>query len=186
MSTKGNSIAGRKVNDGIDFYQTPTWAIEKLLEKEKFVGEILEPCSGAGAISKVLELNGYNVISQDLREDDGVYGGKGKDIFNIDTDYHIDNIVTNPPFCVAQEFIEKSLHIANNKVVMLLKLSFLEGAKRFDFFQNTPLKKIYVFCKRVTMYPEGTEKPKNSGTIAYAWFVWEKGYEGQPMVDWIL
>lgn len=75
--TKGISIAGRKVNDGVDFYQTPTWAIEKLLEVVTFEGNILEPCSGNGAISKVLEEHGYNVVSQDIRDDESVYGVGG-------------------------------------------------------------------------------------------------------------
>lgn len=180
----GTSIAGRKKNDGIDYYQTPIWATEKLLEVEKFEGNILEPCSGNGAISKVLESKGYEVISQDIRSDDGVYGNKGVNIFEYEC--NVDNIVTNPPFFCAKEVIEKCLELSNYKVAMLLKLSFLEGMKRYDFFQNTPLKKVYVFCKRVTMYPYGNEKPKNSGTIAYAWYVWEKGYEGEPTIKWLL
>lgn len=69
---------------------------------------------------------------------------------------------------------------------MLLKLSFLEGVKRYSFFKKSPLKNIYVFCKRVTMHPFGMEKPKNSGTIAYAWYIWEKGYKGNPQIDWLI
>lgn len=182
--SKGLSIVGRKNNDGIDFYQTPEWAIRKLLDKEIFTGEILEPCSGSGAISKVLESVGYKVYSQDLREDDNVYGEKGVDFFEFEGSFS--NIVTNPPYFCAKEFIEKSLDISSGKVAMLLKLNFLEGAKRYEFFKSTPLKKVYVFCKRITMYPEGEEKPKNSGTIAYAWFVWERGYKGSPQIDWLI
>ena len=182
--TKGISIAGRKVNDGVDFYQTPRWAIEKLLEIEKFNGEILEPCSGNGAISKVLEEHGYIVKSQDIRDDEDVYGKGNCDFFEYSGT--VDNIVTNPPYFCAKEFVEKSLEVSNSKVAMLLKLSFLEGAKRYEFFRNTPLKTVHVFCKRVTMYPANEEKPKNSGTIAYAWFIWEKGYNGKPTIDWIL
>jgi len=181
---QGTSISGRKCNDGVDFYQTPSWAVEKLLEHETFEGAILEPCSGAGAISKILERKGYAVKSSDIREDDGVYGNKGIDMFGIDA--KADNIVTNPPFFMAKEIIEKSLSISNKKVVMLLKLVFLESVTRYDFFQNTPLKNVYVFCKRITMHPEGTEKPKNSGTIAYAWYVWEQGYIGKPQIQWII
>ena len=182
--TKGISIAGRKVNDGVDFYQTPRWAIEKLLEVETFDGDILEPCSGGGAISMVLEEYGYNVSSQDIRDDKGVYGKGGEDFFNYEGE--VDNIVTNPPYFCAKEFVEKALEVSNGKVAMLLKLSFLEGAKRYEFFQNTPLKYVYVFCKRVTMYPANEEKPKNSGTIAYAWYIWEKGYEGEATIKWLL
>lgn len=120
--TKGISIAGRKVNDGVDFYQTPRWAIEKLLEIEKFNGEILEPCSGNGAISKVLEEHGYIVKSQDIRDDEDVYGKGNCDFFEYSGT--VDNIVTNPPYFCAKEFVEKSLEVSNSKVAMLLKLSF--------------------------------------------------------------
>lgn len=68
---------------------------------------------------------------------------------------------------------------------MFLKLSFLESERRKSMFENSPLKTVYVFSKRVQLYPEGQPKPKNSGTIAYAWFVWEKGYAGEPMIKWI-
>ena len=69
---------------------------------------------------------------------------------------------------------------------MLLKLSFLESKWRYEFFKNTPLKKVYVFCKRVNMYPEWQPIPKNSWTIAYAWYVWEKWYKWEPIIDWII
>ena len=183
--TKGQSIAGRKHNDGIDYYQTPPWAIEALLNVEKFEGSIYEPCSGAGAISKVLESNGYDVISSDFRTDDNVYGVRGVDLLKVENVNKVENIVTNPPFCIAQEIIEKSLTLTSKKVVMLLKLTFLESERRKEFFENTPLARIYVFRKRITMYPEGEEKPKNSGTVCYCWYVWEHGYVGEPVIRWI-
>ena len=183
---KWTSIAWRKRDDWIDFYQTPTWAIEKLLELEKFEWNILEPCSWAGAISKVLEKNWYFVVSWDIRTDEWVYWEKWIN-FLTDSDYYTtQNIITNPPYKYAQEFIEKSLEVSENKVCMILKLSFLESIWRYEFFKNTPLKKVYVFCKRVNMYPEWTEKPKNSWTIAYAWYIWEKWYKWKPEIDWIL
>lgn len=184
MTTKWTSIAWRKKNDWIDFYQTPTWCIEKLLEKEKFSKKIWEPCSWSWAISKVLEKNWYDVLSTELRTDENVYWLWGKNFLEIENKLDMD-IVTNPPYFIAQKFIEHSLDIWWNKVAMLLKLSFLESTWRYDFFKNTPLKKVYVFCKRVNMYPEWQQQPKNSWTIAYAWYIWEKWYEWEPMIDWI-
>lgn len=181
----GTSIAGRKHKDGIDFYQTPQWAIEALLDVEKFEGSVYECCSGAGAISKVLEDQGYSVISSDIREDDNVYGTKGVNMLELEDEVVANNIVTNPPFFCAQQVIEKSLKLTDKKVVMLLKLTFLESERRKEFFENTPLSRVYVFRKRVTMYPEGTEKPKNSSTVTYAWFIWEHGYKGEPVIRWI-
>lgn len=177
---KGTSIAGRKRDDGIDYYQTPIWATRALLEREMFEGSILEPCCGAGAISKLLS----NCTSSDIRTDKDVYEGKGIDIFSYKNN-SFDNIITNPPYKYAQEIIEKSLEIARHKVTMILKLCFLESERRYQMFKSTPLKIVYVFCKRVQMYPEGTEKPKNSGTIAFAWYVWDKNYKGKPQIDWI-
>jgi len=182
---KWTSIAWRKRNDGIDFYQTPTWCVEKLLEKESFSENILEPCSWAGAISKVLEKHWYNVFSEDIRTDDWVYWNKWQD-FLLYNKPKVWDIITNPPYFIAKDFINKALENTDWKVAMLLKLSFLESKDRYEFFKNTPLKKVYVFCKRITMYPKWTEKPKNSWTIAYAWYVWEKWYKWKPEIDWIL
>lgn len=181
---KGISIAGRKKADGIDFYETPAWATEKLLEKESFIGNILEPCCGAGAISRILEAHNYSVISADIRTDSGVYGTPGVDFLSVAN--ATDNVVTNPPYFCADEFVKHSLEIASGKVAMLLKLSFLESVKRYPLFQLTPLRTVYIFSKRITMYPANQPKPKNSGTITYAWFIWEKGYSGQTQIDWLI
>ena len=183
--SNGISIAGRKLNDGVDFYQTPAFATLKLLEKETFNGSIIEPCSGQGAISKVLENSGYAVTSSDIRTDEYVYGEKGLNIFSIDAN-SFDNVITNPPYFIGKEIVEKSLEIANHKVCMLLKLTFLESAKRHQFLKSSPLARVHVFSNRVTMYPFGTNEPKNGGTITFAWFVWEKNYVGKPQIDWII
>ena len=47
-----------------------------------------------------------------------------------------------------------------------------------------PLKTMYQFCKRVTLYKSGV-KMKNSGMISYAWYVWDKDYVGKPTIEWI-
>jgi len=187
MSLAGTSIAGRKHNDGVDYYQTPSWAVEKLLEKEKFTGNILEPCAGAGAISKVLEAHGYEVISADIREDESVYGTTGANFLEKPAIAPVGNVITNPPYCCACEFVKRSLEVASGKVAMLLKLTFLESVRRYEFFKNSPLRTVYVFSSRVSMYPGNQEKqPRNGGTIAFAWFVWEPGYSGAPAIDWLI
>jgi len=178
--------SSEKERDPQDFYRTPTYATEKLLELEQFEGTIWEPACGDGAISKVLIENGYsrfNIYSTDLF--DHGYGHSGIDFLKVKNNSTYDNVITNPPYKYAQEFIEKGLEVANKKVVMLLKLNFLEGQKRYEFFKRTPLKNIYVFSKRLS-FDKGKEKSKGNGLLAYAWYVWEKEYSGKPMIDWIL
>lgn len=180
--SNGTSIVGRKNNDNIDYYQTPIVATEALLSVVDFRGWILEPCCGAGAISRVLEKHNYTVKSSDIRNDDSVYGRKGVNMFNISK--KVSNVVSNPPYCIAQEVIEHSLTLAKRKVAMLLKLTFLESEKRKSFFEKFPFSKVLVFRKRITMFPEGTDKPKNSGTITFAWFIWDT-QDASQKIGWL-
>lgn len=179
----GNSRFGRADND---FYATPASCTEKLLEKEDFSGTVLEPCCGQGHISKVLERAGLDVTSNDLINRG--YGTSFKDFLNDDFATY-DNVITNPPFKYAKEFIEKSLKITNKKVAMFCKLQLLEGVSRREMFKNAPLKTVYVFTKRQNPMRNGEEVSpdgkKWAGTMCFAWFVFEKGYQGQPTIDWI-
>lgn len=163
-----------------DFYPTPQYATLELLKREKFEGSIWECACGDGAISKLLPKEN-EIISSDIV--DRGYGETGIDFLN--TYKQVNNIVTNPPYKLAQEFIEHALECADKKVIMLLKLNFLEGQKRYKLFADSPLKTVYVFSKRLS-FDKGNEKGKGNGLLAYAWYVWEKGFEGSPTIEWIL
>lgn len=182
QDSKTHRIAGISDNRAkSDYYPTPPHATEALLKVETFDGNILEPACGEGHISEVLLKNGYDVISQDI-EFSG-YGVGGKDfLFFNDTTY--DNIITNPPYKLAKEFVDVSLKIAKRKVCMLLKINFLEGVTRKEFLKNSPLKYVYVFSKRISLTRHGNPM-ENKGMITYAWFVWEKGYDGEPIIRWV-
>lgn len=73
---------------------------------------------------------------------------------------------------------------------MLLKVQFLESKSRKEFLKNSPLKYIYVFSERQNTMKNGspinplTNKPWSS-TMLLCWFVWEIGYEGEPIVKWL-
>ncbi|NLA32394.1 MAG: class I SAM-dependent methyltransferase [Mollicutes bacterium] len=183
---KGHSIAGMSITrDRVedDFYATPTESVLKLLAVEDIIYPALEPACGDGAISKLL--NG-EVISTDL-----VNRGYG----NYQADFLKDNfskyatVITNPPFNLFQEFCEKALEIATNKVIMFGKLQALEGQKRATFMQNSPLKTVYVFKARQNPLRNGSAVDENgkpwASTMAFAWFVWEIGYVGKPTIEWI-
>lgn len=189
MSLESIYLTGssEKNRESQDFYPTPPYATLKLLEKEIFTGSIYEPACGDGAISKILKENypEQKVLSTDLF--DRGYGEK-TDIDFLTYDYgefHPNNIITNPPYKFAQEFVQRSLEVANSKVAMLLKLNFLEGQKRYELFKSTPLKKVYIFSKRLS-FDKGDEKGKGNGVLAYAWYVWEHGYNDAPTIDWLL
>ena len=97
------------------------------------------------------------------------------------------SIITNPPYKYATEFILKSLELIEpgHHVYMFLKLTALEGQERYErIYSKNPPKKVYVFSKRIPCAKNG-EFEKISSAVAYAWYVWEKGYKGETIIEWI-
>ena len=165
----------------LDFYPTPSIATDALLRKQKFIGTIWECACGDGAMSKIMEMNGHNVISTDLV--DRGYGESGVD-FLLDR-RRVPNIVTNPPFNLATEFILHALDLAEDKVAMLSKISFLEGVKRKELLYSTQkLQKVLIFSRRLPFKKKSTDS-KSNGLMAFAWFIFDVNYEGEATLDWV-
>ena len=183
-SLSGTSMSRERVEN--DYYATPPESTIALLEHENFFGDILEPCCGEGHISEVLKEYGYDVVSNDLV--DRGYGEFNEDYLKTDK-LKATNVITNPPFKYAKEFIEKSLQDTTGKVAMFCKIQLLEGVSRRDMFENTPLRTVYVFTKRQNPLRNGSPVDENgkkwASTMCFAWFVWEHGYEGKPSIEWI-
>ena len=189
---QGNKIAGGNPTRGRvenDYYATHQDSTKALLEVEEIIYPALEPACGEGHISKLLD---GDVWSTDL-----INRGFG-DMADIDflddqsfAHAKYETIITNPPFALFQEFAEKALKVANKKVIMFGKLQALEGKKRATFMQNSPLKTVYVFKSRQQPLRNGSEideltgKKMNSSTMAFAWFVWEIGFTGEPIIKWL-
>lgn len=169
-----------------DYYATEPRAVELLLEQEAFTDVIWEPACGEGHISEVLKANGHDVISSDLI-DRGYGDAVGVDFLSsagLPCRSRYD-IVTNPPYRYAKEFVLKALELVNDgrKVAMFLKLTFLEGQARRELFKRYPPKTIYVSSARLQCGKNGCFD--GSSMVAYCWIVWEKGYTGPSEVKWI-
>jgi hypothetical protein len=182
MRLIGGSVSHERRKD--DFYPTPPMATHALLGRETFDGDILEPACGDGAISRVLEVAGHRVRSTDLVARG--YGESGLDFVLFAYPYSAANIITNPPFYLAERFVERALAHASRKVAFLLKLTFLEGGARSRLLESTPLARIWVFRNRLTFPLPNAENPQaNGGMFAFAWFVWEHGHQGPPSLGWL-
>lgn len=165
-----------------DYYPTPGWTVKELLRRQSFTGGIYEPACGEGNISKALLEAGFEVYSSDI-----IRRGYGEQLDFLSTKFECDNIITNPPYKLALDFVLHSKNLARHKIAMFLRTAWLEGKSRYEMFQDKkfPLKTVYQFSQRVSLYKGGVEM-KNSGMIAYAWFVWDKAYSGKPTIEWIL
>ena len=183
FKTLGASNHTEKSREQHDYYATDPKAAELLLELESF-NNILEPSCGEGHLSKVFADAGLNVTSSDLV--DRGYGSE-KSFFDY-TEWNGD-IITNPPYSLALEFVEHSLNIVPEgcKVAMFLKLQFLEGKKRKKLFVSQPPKTLYVTSSRLLCAKnadfEGMRKGGGSA-VAYGWFVWQKGFNGDTQIKW--
>ena len=120
-----------------DYYATEPAAVDWLCKIEQFKGPILEPACGEGHISKRLIAHGYEVVSRDLV--DRGYGEVADFLFFNNEKWEGD-IITNPPYAAAQEFVEQALRMVQpgRKVAMFLKLTFLEGQGRSELFKIPP------------------------------------------------
>ena len=120
-----------------DYYATEPKALELLLDLETFDTFVWECACGEGHLSEVLKKRGYLVRSSDLV--DRGYGESGVDFLKVNKPFNGD-IITNPPYKYAKEFVEHALEIIPNgrRVAMFLKLQFLEGKARRKLFEVAP------------------------------------------------
>lgn len=185
FTTLGSSNHALENREAFDYYATDPKAVEMLLELEQFAPVIWEPACGEGHISKVLQAHGYEVISTDL-----VYRGFGDpeplDFLKETLDGFEGDIITNPPYSVGLEFVQRALESIRpgGKVAMFLKVQFLEGQKRGAFFKYTPPRTVYISCSRLSCAKNGDFERFPDSAIAYAWYVWEKGFTGDPVIKW--
>jgi hypothetical protein len=169
---------------GLDLYETPAVAVEALLRVEKLDHWQWEPAAARGAIATVLRDHGYAVIASDLIQYDDFRLHFIGDFFAAKkAPARCNSIVTNPPFQHADRFARHALDLVPS-VYLLLRLAFLESARRSDVLEHRGLRAVHVFRKRLPrMHRDGRQGPRASSSIAFAWFCWTRGYQGPAAID---
>lgn len=141
---------------------------------------VLDPCAGGDenhqmsypfAMKEYYKIPNTYLRTIDIRED-SLAETKGN-YLEMQLDYKPYCIITNPPFNLALSFIQKALNdvIDGGYVIMLLRLNFLETKARKDFFDNYMPEYIFVHHKRMSFIEGG-----GTDSVAYAHYVWRKGY----------
>lgn len=170
-----------------DWYVEPEWVSERLFAVEPFQGNILDPACGIGRIVVSARKAGYPAIGSDITR-------REPDAFDVVDFLKLSrsiepNIVSNPPFGIAERFVAHALRLAERKVAMLLPANWVQGDKRSRWLETTPLVRVYFIAPRPSMPPGPAimagQKPGN-GTIDYAWFVWDlEGPKRAPEIRWL-
>jgi hypothetical protein len=167
---------------GADMYPTPPVAVEALLKVEQLPHTIWEPAAGRGHIVRVLRDHGHAVIASDVANYDFDLHFCRDFLAEIGMPAGCEAVVTNPPFRLAEQFVVHALELCP-RVVMLLRLAFLESERRSPILDTGSLARVHVFKKRLpTMHRDGWTGPRASSAIAFAWFVFDRDHHGDAIV----
>lgn len=164
-----------------DWYVEPEWCSSRLFEAETFVGTVHDPAAGMGRIVEAAIAHGHHATGADIV--DRGFGFVVEDFALVTTP--VANIVVNPPFGIAREFVGHALTLAAHKVAVLFPVARLNAA---HWLMDTPLRRIWLLTPRPSMPPGETimrgERP-GGGKVDFAWLVFEQGFAGQPVIGWL-
>lgn len=198
-----------EAHDSLEDFPTPPWATRALCEKLRYAGEpietqsVWEPACNRGYMARPLQEYFAEVFATDVH-DYGWSGQQDEADFTFQSARPMlqpDWIVTNPPFRLAERFIQTGLRIATRGIAVFVRSSFVEGVGRYDaLFRHTPESVFMPFVERVVLWkgvlldPDVsitrwnkkrdqlvTEKPTSA--TSYCWLVFEKSHKGKGYVD---
>lgn len=204
MTLFSNAVVSSRApgtSDALDYFPTPPWATRAFVPilrelDPAFKSRVInEPAAGQGHMALPLSETGARVIASDIEDRPwsasasgtlvrrgGVRIPLGLDFLNPrDVVVEADWVITNPPFNLAVEFVERALDVATFGVAILARTAWVEGAIRYRrLFEPRPPNMIAQYVERVPMV-KGKWDPDGQGlATAYAWFVWLKD---KPAVD---
>ena len=174
-----------------DFYSTDPQAVRDLVRmlSENNIPipkDIVETSVGQGHIAREFEKLGCRITAYDI-VDRGYPGTIVLDYLKVTQLPEGCMIVENTPFKLTVEFLKHSLSLMKpgQYICSLQKIQFLEGQSRKNFFQENPPEFVFVFSKRTITYRNGDMEKYKSSALCYCWFIFRKGYKGDPRIKWI-
>jgi hypothetical protein len=172
------------------YYKTQLWAALALFERLRIDDRVFDPCCGSGTIIEAARMLGIEANGSDIEN----RGFSGCWIFDFLTSAKAvervkgATIVGNPPYHLAVDFVRRAMEVLplGGRAAFLVPLAFIESEVRAPLFKEFPPRAIYPFGNRTSMPPGSLLKHRKvkaqGGSVAFAWYVWEKGYRGNPMM----
>ena len=180
-----NKDANLWKRDEHDWYVEPSWTSKRLFEEEVFHGTIWDPACGGGRIIREAQKAGFDTRATDIVDRSPICQEVDNFLSRLD---YAENIVSNPPFGIADDFVKHALFLAVNKVAMLLPTKWMNSDTRGRWLRTTPLYRVWLLTPRPSMPPGAvvaTGAKVGGGTVDFAWFVWLRGYDGEPELHWL-
>jgi hypothetical protein len=184
ITTNGFANNRKYERETNDYYATEPKAVEMLLELENFTDfKVWECACGEGHLSNAMQKKGISVYSSDLINRNF---GEVRDFLSDENKQWEGHIITNPPYKYAEQFIEKSIQIIPEHclVAMFLPIRYTEGKARKKLFEKYPPKTVYISSSRLKCAMNGNFDAMKGSATSYAWFIWQKGYQGTTELKW--
>jgi hypothetical protein len=168
-----------------DNYSTPSWCTRRILEAVSLPGGVwLDPGAGSGKIIRAVNAVRSDVVwdAVEVRDEclpDLVSAGATTMITSflefgaLSLPRRPDIILTNPPYRLAEEFIDLCLPLAKVATVMLLRLNYLGSQRRSDFMRRFP-PDVFILPNRPA-FTTNKKGKMSTDSIEYAWFYWPSG-----------
>lgn len=189
MSTIYQTVNRQKDAEAHDYYATDPQAAYDLLARQP-LSDIWEPACGEGHLAKAFDR--FHLLRRATDLIDRGYGTQFDFLSEQEPHSYDGDIVTNPPYKYATEFVLQALKVTKEarRIAMFLPITFLETINRYDrIFREHPPIEIYVYSKRLVCAKNGDfEKARATSTMkCYAWFVWWNTYNAgdSPALRWI-
>jgi len=210
---RSSAVRAQRVEalDSLDDFPTPPWAGRALCEHLLMMGcpigsqSAWEPAANRGALFH--GLTGYfdQTHASDIYDYGYVRNCHTTDFLwtgSEDEFAPVDWIITNPPFRLAEQFIDRALDVAKVGCAMLLRTGFLHGGARYErLFKDRPPTRVLHFAERVVMLKGrlvrsgetdwiGTQIARETNLDApvkkastatdYSWFIWLDDRDPMP------
>lgn len=186
----------REPHNSLDDFPTPPWATRALLEwiceqdpmhaaRFQLLDMVVrEPAANRGHMVRALGEYFGAVLCADIHDYGAGFGVQ--DYLFGPLPESVDWTITNPPFRLAEQFIERALATSDCGVAMIVRSAFLEGVGRYRrLFSVHPPTHVLQFTERVVMH-KGKLSATGSTATAYCWLVWIKGQEHpHPRLHWL-
>ncbi|WP_334656976.1 hypothetical protein [Sphingomonas panaciterrae] len=182
-----------------DWYVEPRWCVELLADAIPFAANswVWDPCCGGGTIPSVFaeRLGQHYVIATDITDRGYDHFAAPWDATKFGCPVAVPvgarlNVVTNPPFKLAETIIRRVLALADHRVCVLQQLSFLASRARHALFAEFPPAEILILSKRPSMPPgaliaEMGDRAFKGGTTDFCWIVWNAPHDRETRVRWL-
>jgi hypothetical protein len=205
----GASGHAKEERESFDYYATDPIAAEWLLKLEPQINNVWEMFVGEGNLAEPFRKAGKLKAISDLIDrgyyPEGIMSSYGKDFLEMKKVWKGD-MVSNPPYAEAKVWVQHCLDLLTEGhwLALFMKITFLEGKERKNFFEENPPVRVWVSSSRIPcaknnkFYTEKKDKEGNvkldnngnpimekvSSATCYCWFIWQKGYKGPTEIKW--